>query len=171
VGTALRIEVLNGVLASAISSIHDHWQGTAAVHPYSLSEVARLTDTCPRKLRREVRAGLRDASKENGSWRFTWRHLAYIAMERWSLAEIHAALGDDAEAILPPPLTLRLVTVRLPEYVLRALETIASDEGKSLDDCLYGELTDFAGSVSTRVADRIPGYRRAYLFPGLEMVL
>src|SRR5688572_252085 len=88
-------------------------------------------------------------------------------MERWSLAEIHEALGDDAVAILPPLLTLRVVTVRLPEYVLRALETIASDAGKSLDDCLYGELTDFAGSVSTRVADRIPGYRRAYLFPGL----
>ena len=70
------------------------------------------------------------------------------------------------EAILPPLLTLRAVTVRLPEYVLRALETIASDDGKSLDDCLYGELLDFAGTVATRIAGRIPGYRRAYLFPG-----
>jgi len=134
---------------------------------YALSEVARLTGVPPGKLRREVAADLRDASKVRGRWRFTWRQLAYVAMERWTLAEIFEALGDDATAILPPLLTLRTVTVRLPEYVLRAMETIATDEGTTLDDFLYGELlVDFAGAVCTRVGHRIDGYRSAYFFPG-----
>jgi hypothetical protein len=89
-------------------------------------------------------------------------------MARWTLAEIHEALGDDAADALPPLLTLRAVTVQLPEYVLRALETIATDDGATLDDSLYAELIDFAGAVSSRIGHRIDGYRRAYLFPGLE---
>jgi hypothetical protein len=52
--------------------------------------------------------------------------------------------------------------------VLLALETLATDERTTLDDFLYVELIDFAGAVSSRVGQRIDGYRRAYLFPGLE---
>jgi hypothetical protein len=135
---------------------------------YSLGEVARLTGMQPAELRREVRAGLRDASKAGGLWRFTWRQLAYVAFSRWTLAEIHEALGADAEKVLPPLLTLRSVTVRLPEYILQALETIAADDGMTLDESLHEELIDFAGTVSSRVGERIPGYRRAYMFPGGE---
>jgi len=135
---------------------------------YRLGEVAWLTGFCREKLRREVRAGLSDGSMIDGVWVFTWRQLVGVALRQWSLAEIHDALGEDAAIGLPPLLALRSVTVRLPEYVVRALETIAEDDGITLDACLYGELIDFASTVSTRLADRIPGYRRAYLFPGQE---
>ena len=133
---------------------------------YALSDVARLTGVPPVKLRRDVAADRRDASKVRGRWRFTWRQLAFIACQRWSLTEIHEALADDAATVLPPLLSLRAVTVQLPEYVLRALETIATDDGLTFDDCLYGELIDFAGAVCTRVGNRIDGYRSAYFFPG-----
>ena len=110
---------------------------------YCLPDAARLTETPVRGLRREVAANRRDAAKVAGKWRFTWRQVAYLAMERWTLAEIHDALGADAEAVLPPLLALRTVTVRLPEYVIQGLETAASDKGAALDDYLYGELIDF----------------------------
>ena len=135
---------------------------------YALCDVVRLTGFPPDKLRREVRAGLRDASKANGAWRFTWRQLVFVALSRWTLAEIHDALGADATSVLPPLLMLRSVTVRLPEYILRALETIADDDGVTLDESLHEELIDFAGAVSMRLGERIPGYRRAYLFPAGE---
>lgn len=135
---------------------------------YALPEVARLTGTSVRKLRREVAAGDRDADKVRGLWRFTWRQAVYVAMERWTLAEIHEALGTDAEAVLPPLLTLRVVTVRLPEFIVRALESIASENRTTIDAFLHGELIDFAGTVTDHM-DRIhPGFRRAYLFPGQE---
>ena len=133
---------------------------------YSLGEVARLTDTPVRTLRREVAAGLRDAEKVRGQWRFLWRQAVYVAMERWTLAEIQDALGNEAAAVLPPLLALRAVTVRLPEYILRALESVAAQDGTTLDAALGFELIDFAGAHLTRLQDAIPGYRQAYLFPG-----
>lgn len=133
---------------------------------YSLPEVARLTNTHTRALRREVARGGRDAVKVRGRWRFLWRQAAYLAMDRWTLAEIHDALGDDAAAILPPLLSLRAVTVRLPEYLVRALETLAAEDGATLDATLYGELIDFAGATAGHMEAKIPGYRQAYMFPG-----
>jgi len=133
---------------------------------YGLSEVARLTETPAHHLRREAAAGYRDAVKVRGVWRFTWRQTVYVAMERWTLTEIHEALGTDAEAVLPPLLALRAVTVRLPEYMLRALEAIAAEERTTLDHYLYGELIDFAGVIAGRIESHVPGFRRAYLFPG-----
>jgi hypothetical protein len=129
---------------------------------YALREVARLTETPVRRLRREVAAGDRDAVKVRGLWRFTWRQAAYVAMERWTLAEIHEALGDDAASVLPPLLALRAVTVRLPEFIIRALETIAGEGKATLDVALHGELIDFAGVMAGRMGRE---YRAAYLFP------
>jgi hypothetical protein len=103
-----------------------------------------------------------------GAWCFTWRQAVRFVMEAWTLAEIHEALGYDAGAVLPPLLALRSVTVRLPEYLVRALETIAAENGTALDEALHGELIDFAGVVIGRMEKKIPGYRDAYLFPGQE---
>jgi hypothetical protein len=132
---------------------------------YDLLEVARLTDTPVRKLRREVVSGLRDAEKARGRWRFMWRQAVYVAMQRWTLAEIEDALGDAAAGVLPPLLALRTVTVRLPEYIIRAFEAIAAEDGTTLDDALGFELIEFAGTHLTRLGPTIPGYREAYLFP------
>ncbi|HXA19551.1 MAG TPA: hypothetical protein VN380_21355 [Thermoanaerobaculia bacterium] len=133
---------------------------------YSLTEVARLTGTPARTLRREVARGTRDASKVHGVWRFLWRHAVYVAMDRWALTEIQDALGDAAASVLPPLLALRTVTVRLPEYIVRALESVAAEDQKTLDAVLCFELIDFAGTHLTKLEGSIPGYRRAYLFPG-----
>jgi hypothetical protein len=132
---------------------------------YTLREVADLTDTPVRKLRREVAAGLRDAEKVRGVWRFLWRQAVYVALERWTLAEIEDALGDDARAVLPPLLALRTVTVRLPEYIVRAFEAVAADEGTTLEAALGYELVEFAGTHLTWLEGSIPGYREAYFFP------
>jgi hypothetical protein len=133
---------------------------------YELREVARLTGTPVRALRREVAAGLRDAQKVRGVWRFAWRQAIYVAMERWTLAEIQDALGDAAADVLPPLLALREVTVRLPEYIVRAFEAVAAANGTTVDAALGFELIEFAGSNLTRLQGSIPGYRQAYLFPG-----
>jgi hypothetical protein len=133
---------------------------------YELREVARLTDTPVRALRREVARGGHDATKVRGRWRFAWRQAVCVALQRWTLIEIHAALGADAAAVLPPLLALRSVTVRLPEYILRAFECIAAENGTTVDATLGFELVEFAGSNLTRLEGSIPGYREAYFFPG-----
>jgi hypothetical protein len=70
--------------------------------------------------------------------------------------------------VLPPLLGLRTVTVRLPEYLVRAIELSAASNDTTVDDWLHHELVDFAGTVATTMERAIPGFRRAYLFPGKE---
>jgi hypothetical protein len=72
------------------------------LHPaesYRLSEAARLIGVSPGVLRREAEADQREAYRSNGSWCFSWRQVACMALRRWTLAEIHDALGDDASTV------------------------------------------------------------------------
>ena len=133
---------------------------------YRLSEAARLIGVSPGVLRREAEADDREAYRSNGSWRFSWRQLAYIAFRRWSLAEIHEALGPEASRVLPPLLALRTISIRLPEYLVCAIELEAAADDTTVDEWLYRELVDFAGTVAVRMERSLPGYRRAYLYPG-----
>ena len=133
---------------------------------YRLSEAGRLLGMTRKQLEREARADHEDAYRANGRWHFTWRQTALLAFRRWSLAEIHEALGVDAAGILPPLLRLRSITVRLPEYLLRAIEHCAAGEDRTVDDWLHHELVDFAGTVASTMEQIIPGFRRAYLYPG-----
>lgn len=135
---------------------------------YRLSEAGRLLGLTRKQLEREARADDEDAYRTNGRWRFTWRQVAHLAFRRWTLAEMHEALGCEARAALPPLLTLRSVTVRLPEYLVRAMEHEAASDDTTVDDWLHHELIDFAGSVAMRMERAVPGFRRAYLFPGRE---
>jgi hypothetical protein len=138
------------------------------VESYALREVAQLTGMSENRLRREVRAGDRDACRNGRVWRFTWRQVVYVAMDRWTLVEIHEALGSDAATVLPPLLALRSVTIRLPEYIVLALEAVAAEKSTTLDGALHGELTDFAGSIAGWMEPRATGYQRAYMYPGRE---
>jgi len=134
--------------------------------PYRLSQAARIIGISPGVLRREAEADQREAYRSNGSWQFTWRQVALIALRRWTLVEIHDALGDDAASILPPLLSLRTLTVRLPEYLVQALETAAAADNTTVEDWLSRELVDFAGTVVEQMETILPGFRLAYLFPG-----
>jgi len=135
---------------------------------YRLSEAARLLGVSPGTLRREAEADDREAYRSSGSWRFTWRQVAYIALRRWTLSQIHEALGSDATSVLPPLLALQPLTVHLPAYLLRAMEQSAATDQTTIDDWLYLELVDFAGTVASWMESAVPGFRRAYFFPGQE---
>ena len=135
---------------------------------YGLADAARLLDISPGVLRREAEADDASAYQTNGRWRFRWRQLAHIALRRWILSQIHDALGSDAAAVLPSLLAFRRVEVRLPEYLARAIEHAAAEDQTSVDDWLHQELLDFASGMVQRMERTIPGFRRAYLFPGAE---
>jgi hypothetical protein len=132
---------------------------------YTLREAVRLLGMSRYALIRAAESDRREEYRDGRRWRFTWRQAVCIALQRWTLAEIHAALGDDAARVLPPLLSLRAVTVRLPEFIVRALETIASEERTTLDAALHGELIDLAGTMADQMEAVAPGYRAAYFFP------
>ena len=132
---------------------------------YTLADGSRLLGVSPGKLKQEASFDRCEEYRHDGKWCFTWRQLALIAFKQWTLAEVVDALGTDAATVLPPLLALRSVTLRLPEYILRALETIAAEDGTTVDAILHGELLDFAGTVADRMEAKVPGLRAAYHFP------
>jgi len=134
---------------------------------YTLTETARLLGVSASTVRREAEADDRNAYQADGAWRFTWRQVAYLALRRWTLAQVHEALGPAASS-LPPLLALQPITIHLPAYLVRAIEQTAADEQTSMDDWLNQELIDFASGMVHRMERIVPGFRRAYLFPGLE---
>ena len=69
--------------------------------------------------------------------------------------------------VLPPLLALRTVSVTLPEFIVRAMETAAENDGTTLDAWLHFEMMDFASTVTERMEPILPGYRRAFLYPGI----
>ena len=141
------------------------------LHPspyYSISTAARLLNVTVAALRREAESDRAEEYRSGGRWRFSWRQVAYIAFRTWTLAEIHAALGHDAAKVLPPLLTMRRVSVTLPEFIVRAMEIAAEDDGATLDAWLHHEMMDFASTVTERMEPILPGYRRAFLYPGRE---
>ena len=134
---------------------------------YTLTEAAEITGVSRSYLRREIVSGNSDASKDRrGQWRLAWRQLAFVAMRKWSIIAIVDALGEQAATVLPPLLLLEELTVRLPRYVVRALEFVGENIGATVDDALYGELIDFAGTVAREVDERVQGYAEAYFYPG-----
>ena len=137
------------------------------VESYCLSAGARLLGITPAALKREAEQDCREEYRAGGRWRFTWRQLACVAFRTWTLAQIHEALGSDVAKVLPPLLALRTVSVTLPEFIVRAMETAAENDGTTLDAWLHFEMMDFASTVTERMEPILPGYRRAFLYPGI----
>jgi len=133
---------------------------------YDVADAAWLGRMSVRVLRRDLDAGNRDGVRCGDSWRLNWQQVALLIFERWSLADIHEALGEDAPKVLPSLLSLRTVSIRLPEFIVRALELIAREDRTTLDHVLHNELIDFAGTAADRYGRRIRGYREAYFYPG-----
>jgi hypothetical protein len=133
---------------------------------YYLGEAVTLIGVSRHALIREAVSDRREEYRDGRRWRFTWRQLAYVAFRAWTLAEIQDALGKDAATVLPPLLTMRSVTVTLPEFIVRAMETAAEDDGATLDGWLHQEMMDFAGTATERMEPILPGYQRAFQYPG-----
>jgi hypothetical protein len=133
---------------------------------YSLCDAANLLGLPYLRLRADIEAQEYDATPTADGYVLTWAQLAYIAVVRWELEAIYAALGDDAERVLPPLLRVREVTAALPEYMVRLLQMLAAEQHMSLSEYLRWQLLNLAQCAnSTEIEKLIPGFRAALMFP------
>jgi hypothetical protein len=97
----------------------------------------------------------------------TWNEVASAAMLRWTILQIHDALGREADAVLPRLFRpAELKAVRLPEYQLRLLETLAQDAGVSLEEYIYSALLVVEVAAEPDVMEKLlPGFTEAIRFP------
>lgn len=98
-----------------------------------------------------------------------WNELASAAMLRWTVMEIHDALGDDAARVLPRLLRpVELQSVRLPEYQRRLLDVLARKERITVEGYLYTALLGLETAASPAEIERmLPGFTEAIQFPNV----
>lgn len=88
-------------------------------------------------------------------------------MLRWTIVQIHDALGAEANRVLPRlfrPVALK--SIRLPEYQVRLLETLAQDAGVSLEEYVFASLLNLEAVGTPEEIERLlPGYIEAITFP------
>lgn len=100
----------------------------------------------------------------------SWNELASAAMLRWTVMQIHDALGRDAHGAIPRLLhPVELKGVRLPEYLIRLLETLAQNAGVTVEAYVYTALLSLETTTSTAEAERlVPGFTEAIRFPNVQ---
>lgn len=81
--------------------------------------------------------------------------------------QIHDALGSDASGVLPRLLRpIELKSLRLPEYLIRLLEALATKEGVTVEDYLYTAMLDLEVAADPVVLETLlPGFTEAIRFP------
>ena len=96
-----------------------------------------------------------------------WKELASAALMRWTVMQIHDALGRDADRVLPRLLQPEeLKAIRLPAYQVRLLETLAQNSGVNPEDYLCAALMNLETMGSPEEMERLlPGLRAAIEFP------
>jgi hypothetical protein len=118
----------------------------------------------------QLHAVFRKKRKQLGGARqamVTWNDLASAALLRWNVMQVHEALGAEANRVLPRLLRpVEMKSLRLPEYLVRLLETLAQDEGVSLDEYVFTMLMDLESYADPDEMERLlPGFKEAIQFP------
>jgi hypothetical protein len=96
------------------------------------------------------------------------QEVAEQAVQVWPIDAIEEALGSEAALVLPFGVRTRRFTVRLPRYVVAALEWLAEENGESADALLTRELHGLAYAHRERLGAAIAGFSEAVSWPFAE---
>lgn len=137
---------------------------------YSTAEAARFTNLKRDELIRRIEEDGEIEPVRAEYW-IAWQDVVRLALERWPLDVVYAALGDRADEALPSMLRLENFTARIPVYVIRLLEHAAAREKTTIQEYLRRELRELAEGENMKpgAADeleaKIPGFHEALFFP------
>src|SRR5437868_10859337 len=96
-----------------------------------------------------------------GAPAFARGDLMALAVEVWSLEAIEEALGEDAARVLPAPIRLRAVTLKLPEYQVAMLDYLAADKQTTPSDLVTRALGDLEAEHMDVLTASAPGFAEA----------
>jgi hypothetical protein len=98
--------------------------------------------------------------------RIAWQELVTILMARCPQAAIEEALGPPMTSVIPEPVRLAELRIRIPQYQVAMLTKLAERERISVDDLMARHLLDVASSEAEWLGHRIPGFEAAMRWPG-----
>ena len=138
-----------------------------SVH-YSLSEAANLLEYSHEQIVKAIEHGDLAVVGDGGRLpELPWQEVALAAVERWPQELIEAALGPEAEAVLPELVRLTELSVRVPRFSVVALGRVAQREGTTVDHIVSRQLLDLAVNEADILDRSIAGFSAAMRWPVL----
>jgi len=133
---------------------------------HTVNDISRATGIGTRELIAKVKAGELEARRtERGGYLIPWPEIATLAIEKWGLQTIFAALGPNGMRSIPPLVRPRELVMTLPAYQYVMLERLAAREGISAETYLSKHLLDLAGSIAEEMEQELPGFIEAMWWP------
>jgi excisionase family DNA binding protein len=132
------------------------------------TEAARLLDLSDRTMKEMIEQGeIESVGTCNGPM-IAIHELAEQALQLWSMSTIEEALGKDASLVLPAGVRTRTFAVRLPRYVIAAVEHTAQLNDETAEMLLTRVLRDFAVDHKDCLTEKVPGFAEAIEWPAGE---
>ena len=129
------------------------------------TEAARLIDMPDETMEAMIEQGEIEAVRTCSGPMIAVHELAEQALQLWELSTIEEALGRDAALILPAGVRTRKFTVRLPRFVIAAVEHIAELNGETAELLLTRLLRDLAFDHKDCLTETVPGFAEAIDWP------
>lgn len=142
---------------------------------YSMKDAARLLGLTMSDAIAWVKGGSLHVERRRGRKQLggiskefvTWKDLASAALLRWTVMQIHDALADEANHVLPPLLRpVELVGIQLPAYQVKLLQMLANRAGVMMDEFIHEALLSVEVECSIEDFEQmLPGFTEAITFP------
>lgn len=137
--------------------------------PYvTITEAARLVEMSEEAMQQAAEEGEIEAAQTCSGPMIPVCELAEQALNLWPVSTIEEALGKDASLILPAGVRTRKFTVRLPRYVIAAVEHIAELNGETAELLLTRHLRDLAFEHKDCLTETVPGFAEAIDWPASD---
>lgn len=133
---------------------------------YGPAEGAEILGWTASQMERAIKEGTVEVTREGSVERIAWQEVATLLTACCSQAAIEEALGPAMTSVIPEPVRLAELRIRIPRYQVAMLAKLAERERVSVDELMARHLLDLAGAEVHWLRRRIRGFEAAMRWPG-----
>jgi hypothetical protein len=133
---------------------------------YAPAEAAELLGWTPSEMERAIEEGAVEITRGRSGDQIAWQEVVTLLTARCPQAAIEEALGPAMASVMPEPVRLAELRIRLPRYQVTMLAKLAERERISVDELMARHLLDLASSEAAWLGRRIAGFEGAMRWPG-----
>ena len=132
---------------------------------YPAAEAAEILGWTPSEMDRAIEEGTIEVIRGRSGDRIPWQEVATLLTARCPQVAIEEALGAEMAAVIPEPVRLAELRIRIPRYQIAMLAQLAERERVSVDELMARHLLDLASSECGWLRRRVAGFEEAMRWP------
>jgi hypothetical protein len=132
---------------------------------YAPAEGAELLGWIPSEMERAIEQGTVEVARGRSGDRIAWQEVVTLLTARCPQAAIEEALGPAMTSVIPEPVRLAELRIRIPRYQVAMLAKVAERERISVDELMARHLRDVGSSESEWLRRRVAGFEAAMRWP------